>query len=115
MKWNRGGFILNARERRNMDSVNEISKRWIFTERALKSIERGLVLNVNRPQDIPTAATTPVLAYQNADAERFEVIHPWYGIVVLIRVHTDMINDQEPKLCGKRPFDHVVRNRRSRG
>ena len=56
----------------------------------------------------------PLLAYQSTDAERSEVIRPRYVRAVVICVHTDVINDQKPKLCGKMPFDHVVRSRRSR-
>ena len=97
-----------------MDSANEISKGWILTERRLECVRCGLVLNVNRSKEMESAATKPVLAYQGTDAERSEVIRPPYAMVVVICVHTDVINDQKPKLCGKRLFGHVVRSSRSR-
>ena len=76
-----------------MDSANEKSKGWIFTERRLECVVCGLVLNVNRSKEMESAAMEPVLAYQSTDAERSEIPGHPYGSVVLIRVHADVIND----------------------
>ena len=97
-----------------MDSANEMQKGWIFAEGGLESVESGLVFNVNRSKEMESAAMNPVLAYQSTYAQRFEVTRRRYVIVVLIRIRTDVINDQKPKLRGEMPSNHVVRGSRSR-
>ena len=97
----------------SMDRANEVPKGWIFAECGPESVESRFVFDENRLKEIESAAMNPVLAYQSTDAERPEVIRLKYAIVVLISVHTDVINDEKPKLCGKRLFDHVVRSCRS--
>ena len=98
----------------NIDNANEMSKGWILTECGLESVESSLILNINCPKEIESAAMKPVLAYQSTDTERLKVFRFPYPHVVLICVGTDVINDEEPELCRKRRCAHVVGERCSR-
>ena len=62
MKWDRRLFVIAMNRSRSVDGADEIPKARIFTERGLKRVESGFVLNVNRPKEIELAAMHPVLA-----------------------------------------------------
>ena len=108
-------MIVMSSRKCNVDSADEIPTGRIFTERGLKSVESGFVLNVNRPKEIESATMHPVLAYQSADAECFKVTRRANTRVIVIRVYPYVINAQKPKLRGKPLCEHVGRRRRSRG